>query len=309
VLPAALLAACASTGATRTESIAGRSAADAESCFAIERLTPARQALARQVLLKAADGEALYTLAGSIKPVSSDFVQLRVRVSPAIDQALLDSVAEYQALLPALRCGDVGAFASPSFTAYAGRDTTTRERFISFALYDRKALRETITRHAEFFGTLGLVESSEPATVFATVEGAERDARWRGYGYLFGYPDPAIDFFIWAGLKADSIDRAAAVVTPRPRGHVEPRDFRRIETFKKFAECSGCPPTASSFVYAVPKGAPENAEDRALRERTAPIYAQYVARRARWVTPERNGIAELLREWMAESAPRQPARR
>jgi len=241
---------------------------------------------------------------GALKPVSSDFAGLRVRVAPAVDRAALDSLAEYQAILPALHCGDVGVVLSVFGATYpappaAGRDTVRRYRAATLVAYSRPALDSAVARHADFFGALGIVPGADPVLAVAAVEHAPRAPRWRGYGYLFGYPDAAVDFFVAAGERGDSVDQAnaAAGVTGRP--HVEPRDFRRVETWRKHAECAGCAPTASRFVWAVPKGAPEDADERRLRARAAPVYADYARRRAALGDTAEQGIVPLLRAWRA----------
>lgn len=289
--------------ACRTVAPAPRAAAVTDACFPVERLPPAQAALARSALLAAADGEGLYTLSGitahgALKPVSSDFVQLRVRVAPTVDSAALDSIATWQAVLPALRCGDVGVVPSVFGATYPGRDTTTRWRAVSLVAYDRPALDAAIRRHRDFFGTLGIVAGADPALVVAAVEHAERAARWRGYGYLFGYPDDAVDFFVASGERADSVDRENARAGRAARPYVEPRDFRRIDTWRRFPECAGCPATAPSFVYAVPKGAAESDAERDLRTHAAPIYAEYARRRAALdPAAPHDGIVPLLRAW------------
>jgi hypothetical protein len=62
----------------------------------------------------------------------------------------------------------------------------------------------------------------------------------------------------------------------------------------------------SSFVYAVPKGAGESEGDRALRSAAAPIYAEYVRRRAIGIQADSSGAVALWRAWLSAplSAPR-----
>jgi hypothetical protein len=242
------------------------------------------------MLLALSDGEGLYTVAGGLKPISSDFLNLTVRIQPTLDRERLDSLARLRDLTARLACGDVGLFVQV-FTAPSPGRADTVYRVASVVAYHRAASRRAVERHADFFAMLGITSNADARSVIAAIENADRGPRWRGYGYAFGYPQPAVDFFVEAGLRGDSL---SALV---------PRDFRRIETFRKFPEHQGGPPTLASFVYAVPKGAPESAADRELRERAAPIYAEYVQRRARWVG-EANGIIELLREWIGSTSDR-----
>ena len=56
-----------------------------------------------------------------------------------------------------------------------------------------------------------------------------------------------------------------------------PRDSRRIDTWHKSPASAGAAPTMSSFVFAVPKGAPASEQEGRLRAAAAPVYARYAA--------------------------------
>ncbi|MBX3147944.1 MAG: hypothetical protein KF785_14360, partial [Gemmatimonadales bacterium] len=181
-------------------------------------------------------------------------------------------------------CGEVGVLVQRYAMVYSGRDSTERRVAASLVLFHRAGVRRTIEAHADFFARLGLTPSADPDEVLAVVEHADRADRWRGYGYLFGYPDPAVDFFVEAGIQGDSLRT------------VVPRDFRRVETYHKWPAERDGPPTQSTFVYAVPKGASDSPEDIALRDRAAPIYAEYLRRR-----PNRAGeFAKAMGRWVRQ---------
>jgi hypothetical protein len=124
--------------------------------------------------------------------------------------------------------------------------------------------------------------------VVLAVENAPRSPRWRGYGYLFGYPDDAVDFFVRAGEEGDA------------SGKLVPRDFRRIETWFKYPANTGEAPTLSSFVFAVPEGAPESPQEKALRAAAAPVYARYSRERADGIQRDSSGAVALFRRWVGE---------
>jgi hypothetical protein len=282
---AAVATAC-TTGTVRT---AGRgsaapsaSAHPADGCFDPTGRDAASVRQAERVLLEAADGEALYTLAGGLKPLSSGRA-VTIPVTPAPPAAALDSLEALRRAVAVLACDDIGAFVHV-FTATSG--DTVRRRVMEVVVYHRGAVARTVARHAPFFGSLGITPAADVREVLAAVENAPRAARWRGYGLLFGYPDEAVDFFVRAGEEGD---RTGAVV---------PRDFRRIDTYRKFALERDGPPVASSFVYAVPRGAAESVADRALREAAAPVYARYVRERARRITADSTGALALWRDWV-----------
>lgn len=241
---------------------------DASQCFDLRTLSTADARLAAGILRDAADSEALYTLLGAIKPFSSDVQSLAVRVEPTPDSTRLAQLDRMRRVAVHLRCGPLGflvqTFAQPQLRG----DTIVQQATVG--VYHRGAIAAAIARHQPFFATIGLTPSAEPLAVVSAVERAPRADRWRGYGYLFGYPDAAVDFFVRAGIVGDST------------GRLVPRDFRRIETYRKFPERAGGPPTMSSFVYAVPRGAPESDEERALRLAAAGVYREYLRWRARY---------------------------
>jgi hypothetical protein len=259
---------------------------DPQSCFQIEHLPAEDRRLAERILLEFSDREGVYTLAGGLKPISSGVGDLQIRIAPTLDTATLVQLDRLRRVAPALRCGDLGMFVQVFASTFPSRDSST-VRSATVVLYHAQSVRAVIVRHAGFFATLGVTQSTDPRDVVAAVEHARPADRWRGYGHLFGYPDDAVDFFVQAGAEGA---RTQSVV---------PRDFRRIETFRKFPERQGGPPVLSSFVYAVPLGAEESAADRALREAAAPLLARYVMFREQFVGPDSTGAAALWRAWYA----------
>ncbi|MFC1465916.1 MAG: hypothetical protein ACFLMY_13830 [Candidatus Brachytrichaceae bacterium NZ_4S206] len=252
-------------------------------CLPVDGVPIETVRLADRLLLEAGDGEALYTLAGGLKPLSSGRA-FSFAVDPAPAISALDSLDAMRRAARLLACGEIGAFVHV-FTATSG--DSIRRRSAELVVHHRGAVARTVQRHAAFFGTLGITPAADAREVLAAVENAPRADRWRGYGLLFGYPEDAVDFFVRAGLAGDSTRTIA------------PRDFRRIETYRKFAAERDGPPVLSTFVYAVPKGSPESPADRALREASAPIYARYRQERARGITPDSAGALTLWRRWLS----------
>jgi hypothetical protein len=139
-------------------------------------------------------------------------------------------------------------------------------------------------RQQTFFALLGVTSSTSPQEILAAVENAPRALRWRGYGYLFGYPDAAVDFFVDAGVEGD---RTGALI---------PRDFRRIETVHKFASGND---SLSTFVYAVPRGAPVSEGEQQLRDRAASVMDHYRAQRRKYIGADSLGAVMLWRAWLS----------
>jgi hypothetical protein len=253
-------------------------------CFPVESLDSHDRGVADDILLTLSDGEGLYTLAGGLKPVSSGQV-LSVRVEPDVDAAALARLDQRRRVSRALQCGDISIFVQ-TFAAAQKSDDGRTLRVTEIVAAHRTSVAAAIRRHEVFFNRLGISPSADPFEVVAAVEHAERADRWRGYGYLYGYPDEAVDFFVRAGSEGDTTGTLVA------------REFRRIDTFTRFPARAGGPPELSSFVYAVPAGAPETEAERRLRAVAAPVYARYVAERQTWVTADRRGAVALWRSWL-----------
>lgn len=241
--------------------------APAVECFPFERLPEALRPRAEAMLLQALDGEALYTLAGGLKPMSSGFVSSSIKVD-APDLADVESTRQ---ILATWTCGGEIAAGLHHFEAvYQG------SRSMEAVVFHRSALRNLLTRHSAYFAPFGLSPSSDPMEVVMTVEYAAPAPRLRGYGYLFGYPDYAVDFFV-----------GASGIEP-----LVPRDFFSLPTVRG----------ERRFVYAVPKGHEPNDADRALKAAAEAIHADYVARRARHIKGDSaSGVLALVREWWGSS--------
>lgn len=283
-----VLSACAArltSGADSGGAVRASSAAGTNACFPLETLSPADRLVADRVLLEFSDREGLYTLAGGLKPVSSDVRDLAFRVAPTLDTSALQRVEQLRRVSAALHCGELTMFVQIFTATSPGRENDTM-RNATMVVVHRSALRRLIARRAAYFNALGVTASSDPRDVVAAVENASRAERWRGYGLLFGYPDEAVEFFVRAGIEGDSLKRIVS------------RDFRRVETFHKFPEARGGPATMSSFVYAVPKGASDSPGDAALRQAAAPIYARYADMRARYFKADSSGAVQLWRAWI-----------
>ena len=235
----------------------------AAACFPFERLPASLRSRAEETLLKAFDGEALYTIAGGLKPMSSGFVSASI----AVDAPDLVEAEALRQVLDTWTCGGELAAGVHHFARiFEGK------RALEAVVFHRPALHALLTRHSTFFAPYGLSPSSDPVEVVMTVEYDPTPARLRGYGYLFGYPDYAVDFFV-----------QAAGIEP-----LVPRDFISLPTTRG----------ERHFVYAVPKGHVANDADRQLRLATEALFADYSARRARHIRADSPaGVLALVREW------------
>lgn len=242
-------------------------------CFPTEKLPPALRVKSEELLLKALDSEALYTLIGGMKPMSSGVASFKF----AVKQPDLREIEEARQALAAWRCGDE-LFADVRHFAQTYEDSKTKEltRAAEAVVLNLPALSATMSKYADYFAPFGLTPHAHPMEVLMAIEYSQPGLRWRGYGYLFGFPPYAVDFFVKAGESE------------KETGKFVERDFLSIPTFG--AE-------KHHFVWAVPKGYVEQDEDRAIRARAAEILADYRERRARFIGAGKPGVVELLRDW------------
>ena len=206
-----------------------------------------------ELIRDAADQEALYTLAGGLKPMSSGIWQ----GSFELEDPDLTELRDVRRALGHLR-NDVWY---ADVQVYDNADDG--ERWAEAFVVHREALARMIERLQPFWSPWGITPCTHPAEVVTIVDRMPRADRWRGYGHLFGYPDDAVDFFVEAGLANDD---------GREVGPGKDREFVQIPTH--VAE-------SGRFTYAVPLGHVPTPVDRALAERAGLILAAYEARRPR----------------------------
>ena len=207
-------------------------------CFPIERLPAALRPRAEEVLLKLLDSEGLYTVIGGMKPMSGGFVSL----SFSVEKPDTGKIEELRQILAALRCGE-----SLRCDLLVFHAVNSGNRYAEAVVFSRPAVAMLTRTFESYFAPLGATPSTDPLELALTVEHLEGSPRNRGLGYLYGYPKSAVDFFV-AGQEEYAQTKK-----------ITPRDFRQIPTFGR---------ETGSFVYAVPKGAPETDEDRQLKSKS-----------------------------------------
>jgi hypothetical protein len=243
-------------------------------CFPTERLPADLRAKSEELLLKALDSEALYTIIGDLKPMSSGFASFKF----SIEKPDLAQIEETRRLLSVWRCGE-GLYADVQHFASIYDDEKTKEkiRFAEAFVFNRPALANKIGQYPDFFAPYGITPNAHPMEVLMTIEHSQPGPRWRGLGYLFGFPLYAVDFFVAAGEEEQRT------------GKFVERDFYSIPTFVA---------AERHFVWAVSKGHEEREEDRAIKSRAALILAEYQRRRARYIGPGKRGVVKMLRDWL-----------
>ncbi len=258
-------------------------ATDRANCFPFERLSPENRQYADELLLKALDTETLYTIVGGIKPMSSGFATFSTAASEPRDEKLrnerqaslakMDTAREIFALW---HCGDTNLHADLHHFArvFDGKRTTEA------VVFDRRSTAKLVDERAAFFQRWGITPSAHPLQLLYAVEYADGPSRFAGYGYLFGYPDHAVRFFVNASVEEE--------IT----GKFVERDFYSIPTITS---------DTNRFVYATPKGHQEVEADRELRARASKVLAAYRTYRERFIGDGKPGVVAMMREWFCST--------
>ncbi|HTV03370.1 MAG TPA: hypothetical protein VMF13_22660 [Luteitalea sp.] len=252
-------------------------------CFPVEQLPPRLRAFNEQLLLDALDSEALYTILATIKPVSGGFAQWRIDLASPEVEALDDA----RQALRTWTCGEALAAGAHHFA-----QIFDDQRAVQAWVARRPQVQDLVKRRSGFFHPLGVTPHADLDEVLLAVEHAEPSTRFRGYGWLFGYPDYAVDFFVEAARSE------------KRTGEFVKRDARSVPVFKR--------PT-NAFVWVRPVGAADTAVDVDIEARATPVLAAYRQARARYIGPGKPGVVEMLREWLCDrrgrcgGAPHPPA--
>lgn len=238
-----------------------------DACFPLEELSAPLRTQAEQLLLKALDAEALYTIASELKPMSSGFVSLKFPAAQP-EPAQLD---ELRQMLARWRCTSELSAAVQIFSA-----THNGEKYADGVVFHRARFDATLTRYAQLFSEIGIAPGTEPLAAVDKMDADPTTRRFSGYGHLFGYPEYAVDFFVQAAEEE------------RKTGRFVERDFIQIPTYVS---------VQGRFVYAVPKGHVEREEDRSLRGRAEQVLARYRELRAQHIGVGKDGVLALVRSW------------
>lgn len=213
------------------------------------------------------DGEALYTIIGGLKPMSSGWYSTSLNVS----NPKWSELEDVRQITRAFRSGDeLSAGVMPFWRVYE------EERYLDGYFFHSRSFAEAVRRRSGFFAFYGITPSMSPLSALMAFEVDQTSRRSRAYGWLFGYPDHAVDFF------------AESEESQRLGGPFVERDFLSIPVYES--------PT-NRFVYAIPKGSEVRAEDRELKEKAEQILAYYKKLRPLYIGDGKPGIAALLRDW------------
>lgn len=239
----------------------------------MERLPPDLRVLSETLLLSALDNEALYTIASDLKPMSG-FIEFRV----PIETLDLSEIEKTRQALRAWTCGDFFFADVRRF-----REPHGDKLYAEGAIWNRPALERLLEARAAFFARFGLTPSAHPLEVAFSIEYDETVARYQGYGYLYGYPEYAIDYFADAETTRERTEARVA------------RDFFSVPTYAR---------PEGAYAWAVPKDHVETDEDRKILEKAKAVLEEYRRRRERYIGEGKPGVVELLRDWFDDGTGR-----
>jgi len=238
------------------------------------------RALADTVLAYALDHEALYSLADTLKPISSvKFLRYAIAKDSTMKDgdaiittkdSLLQKIEAYQKACKALSKGDF------EFVLLPFQRTEKTIRNIEIYVVRKSRLASLLKTYSSFFGQWGFTPTTKPAVLLTTVEFESRLDRNRAYGYLFGYPSYAVDFFV-ESTRTQEADTAKKLVS---------RDFFAIPVFAG---------DKGHFTYAMPKGYQPTATDSTIYNKAILTLQKYKAIRKNFNTPQ--GL-KAMQLWM-----------
>lgn len=238
----------------------------------LKQLSTTERAQADSLLRNALDHEALYTLLSELKPISS--IGQTITYPIAKDSSNWDGQAEVTHLSQDGIRNMLGKISSwykitqglssskLQFLLLPYRRVGDGKRNFQILVCRRDLVDQTLQKHAAFFGQWGFVPGADIATLLTTIEFEDRHDRYRAYGYLFGYPDHAVDFFVEASRSEAQNQQFI------------PRDFFQIPVH------SGA---RGYFTYALPKGKAPSQVDSILYRRATEVLAKYRRIRPRYV--------------------------
>lgn len=221
---------------------------------AYRKLSQAERNKADTLLLNALDHEALYTLLDTLKPISSVKLlrlPLLSKQKQRVDSANM-ALESWARIAKNMQFPDLRFILQP-FERNEGED-----KYVEIYAVRPSVLEKKIQEQAAFYRRIGLAQAATAETVLAVTEYETKYNRWRSYGYLFGYPSYAIDFFVEAGKQQDST------------GKFVPRDFFAIPVQAG---------NTGYFTYAIPKGHNTGQTDSVILQKATQTLNNYLTQR------------------------------
>ncbi|GAA5220783.1 hypothetical protein [Membranihabitans marinus] len=160
-----------------------------------------------------------------------------------------------------------------SFIMVPFRAKSDSTRAFQINVIRKSRMSQVINDHLDFFSYMGIVPETDPGIVLSTIENHEQILRLRAYGYLFGYPDYAVDFFVEAYYENQKT------------GEFVERDFFQIPVYSR---------KTGHFVYAMPKNHIPTATDSTLYQRSTEVLERYKKERPKYLNADSSLLASQL---------------
>lgn len=237
---------------------------------AYKNLSSEDKALADTLIMKALDNEGLYTVIGQLKSMSSvSGLQLSIAQKDSsikgapkvsdINSSDLEKLKKYQRVVNALQFGDLKFIISPFRISQSG------QRNIQINLYRKSLVDSLINANLSFYAQFGFVKGTQAEILINTTEYESKYDRFRSYGYLFGYPEHAVSFFVDAAISNDKT------------GVFVKRNFFQIPVHTNLK---------GHFVYALPLDSKPGPIDSALYKRADHSLKLYRRYRQKYMRPD-----------------------
>jgi hypothetical protein len=243
--------------------------------YGTSRLNEQDRQWVNALLNDALDHEGLYTLLGEIKPISTVQVySLPVGAVDALSSMSSVSIPElirFQRILDILNQNSYFHFVLNPF-----KQTHQGRRFLQLTIVNRNALNQLLNRYKDFWQQWGFVPGTDAGVIIATIEFENKFDRFRAYGYLFGYPKHAVDFYVDAARQFD----ATGLQIPK-------RQFD-IPTYSE---------QAGRFAYEIPQDYQPTLVDWQMYNRSMQILDQYREFRNRFTRDNKVQALELIETW------------
>jgi hypothetical protein len=224
------------------------------------------------VLTVGLNTEALYTLISNVKPVSSIGFSKSYPiakdslskdgdkwVTPISSDSIVKSLQELDFIHQVchkLSNDSVTFVFIPFKKPYKGK------RNYQLLAVRNSRFKALLHEKTAFFAQWGFTQHVAIQTVLTAIEFEQKHDRYRAYGYLFGYPEYAIDFFVSASLQEEESDV-----------FVE-REFIHLPVM---IEKNGY------FTYAVPVNHQRNEEDEKLLKQTEAVLNNFRKTKAAFI--------------------------
>lgn len=253
---------------------------------------------ANLLLSEMLDGVGLFTILGDFKPMSSIklkslsyLYQLPQNATDAEERRrlIIKKVEELSPLLREMSGGPLYFSFAPIIPNIPVPNANYKAMIMPELLIFRKDItKKTILRYDSFFQSIGINSSKDfiaDLEVFLfKKDAANENNRTRAFGYLFGYPDYAIDFYINASNKK-TVNKQKPIITTSKND----RNFVRIPVYGK----------GNNYSYAIPKNNKPKSEDVEIMNRANSTLEKYKQRKEEMQNSPFNAIL-FIKNWYDE---------